>query len=218
MIVPLSSSLHPSVRTNFHRLAVSQPAAILHIPVWRSYTVRVVRSLMCVVGLMLAAPDAATGQSLELFGSAGPTITDDGNSFAVGAGFSPHSRLTLVFSFERTHLESRTRQFPGGSSSFRGGTLYLGAAELRVVPFGRGRFGPYGLAGLATGVSYPNVNDRFPNPVTNHVAAMSLGGGIHAPIDERFTVFADVRMTVGAEGNDGMVGVAPARVGVSWRF
>ena len=179
---------------------------------------RIVRGPMWVVCLMLAAPGAATGQSLELFGSAGPTITDEGNSFAVGAGFSPHSRLTLVFTFDRTHLESRTTQYPDGFSSFRGGTLYLGAAELRVVPFGRSRLGPYGLAGLATGVSYPNVNDRFPNPVTNYVAAMFFGGGIHVPLGAQFTVFADARMTLGAEGREGMIGVAPLRAGVSWRF
>ena len=179
---------------------------------------RVVRGLMCAVCLMLAVPGAATGQSLELFGSAGPTIIDEGNSFAVGAGFSPHSRLTLVFSFDRTHIESWTSFDDGVFSSFRGGTLFLGTAELRVVPFGRGRFGPYGLAGLATGVSRPNVNDMFPTPVTNYVAAVFLGGGIHIPVGEQFTVFGDVRMLGGGEGREGMVAVAPVRAGVSWRF
>jgi hypothetical protein len=144
-------------------------------------------------------PGVAKGQSLELFGSAGPTLTDPGNSVAVGAGFSPHSRLTLVFTFDRTHLESRTTTYPGGFSSSRGGTLYVGAAELRVVPFGRARFGPYGLAGLATGMSRPNVNDRFPDRVTNRVAAMFLGGGVQVPLGERFTVFGDGRMMFGGK-------------------
>lgn len=172
---------------------------------------------MCLLCLMLA-PGIATAQSLELFASGGPTVSDAGHSVAIGAGFSPHRVLTLVFAFERTHLESRTKSYPDGFSSFRGGTLYLGSAELRVVPFGRARVGPYGLAGLFTGVSRPNVNVIFPNRVTNFSAGMFLGGGIHMPLNERFTVFADGRMMVGGEGREGMVAVLPIRAGASWRF
>ena len=171
--------------------------------------------LLC---LVLAVPGVAKGQSLELFGSAGPTIADEGNSFAVGAGFSPHRLLTLVFTFDRTHLNSRSSYEDGVFSDFRGGTLYLGAAELRVLPFRRGRFGPYGLAGLATGVSHPNVTPIFPNRVTNFVAGVFMGGGVHAPVGERLSVFADFRMMLGGEGREGMVATAPLRAGASWRF
>jgi hypothetical protein len=177
--------------------------------------VRVICSLVC---LMLTAPAVAAGQSFELFGSAGPTISDAGHSVAVGAGLSPHPRLTLVFTFDRTHLESRTTRYPDGFSTFRGGTLYLGAAELRVLPFGRHRVGPYGLAGLATGFSRPNVTDRFTDRVTNRVGAMFLGGGIHIPVNERITLFADGRLMVGGEGVEGIVAVLPIRAGASWRF
>ena len=176
---------------------------------------RLIPGLLC---LLLAAPGVAHGQSLELFGSAGPTLADAGHSFAVGAGFSPHSRLTLVFTFDRTHVDSQTTHYPDGYSSFRGGTLYLGAAELRVVPFRRDRFGPYGLAGLATGMSHPNVNETFPNRVTNFVMGIFMGGGVHAPLGEQVTFFADFRMLVGGEGREGMVAVAPLRAGMSWRF
>jgi hypothetical protein len=31
-------------------------------------------------------------------------------------------------------------------------------------------------------------------------------------------VFADARMTVGADGDNGLVAVAPLRAGVAWRF
>ena len=177
---------------------------------------RVVTNLLFLV--MLASPGVANGQSVELFGSAGPTITDTGNSVAAGAGFSPTSRMTLVFNVERTHLSSRTTRDGDVVSSFRGGTLLLGTAELRVAPFRRGRFGPYGLAGFAAGVSRPNVNAVFPDRVSNQVRAMFFGGGIEVPLGERMTVFADARMMVGAEGTDGMVAVAPVRAGIAWRF
>jgi hypothetical protein len=171
-----------------------------------------------VLCLMLATPGVAKAQSLELFGSAGPTIVDAGHSLAVGAGFSPHSRLTLVFTFDRTHLDSTTSYDDGVISDFRGGTLYLGAAELRVFPFKRDRFGPYGLAGLATGRSRPNVTPIFPTRVTNFVAGVFMGGGVHAPVGERLSVFADFRMLLGGEGREGMVATAPLRAGMSWRF
>jgi hypothetical protein len=168
--------------------------------------------------ILLVAPAVANGQSLELYGSAGPTITDTGNSFAAGAGFSPTSYLALVFTFERTHLSTRTRRYDNVASSFRGGTLFLGTAEVRYTPFRRNRVGPFALAGLATGVSRPNVSEIFRDAVTNHVQAFFVGGGVQVPVGERITVFADARMLVGAEGREGMVAVAPARVGLAWRF
>ena len=170
------------------------------------------RTIICLLCLILA-PGVAKAQSLELFGSVGPTVSDAGNSVAAGAGFSPHRLLTLAFTFDRTHLESRTKYYPGGFSSFRGGTLYLGSGELRVLPFGRHRLGPYGLGGFFTGVSRPNGTR-----LTNFAAGMFLGGGIHVPVNERFALFADGRMMVGGEGREGMVAVLPIRAGASWRF
>jgi hypothetical protein len=168
--------------------------------------------------LISVSPGVANSQSLELYGSAGPTIIDAGNSFTAGAGFSPTSRIALVFNFERTHLSSQTSFEDGVFSAFRGGTLLLATGEIRFVPFRRDRPGPYGLAGVAAGVSRPNVNTIFRDPVTHYAEAIILGGGIQVPVRERMTVFADVRMMVGAEGREGMVAVAPARAGISWRF
>ena len=168
--------------------------------------------------MVLLAPGVANAQSFALYGSAGPTIVDTGNSLAAGAGVSPTSRLSFVVAFERTHLSSRTSRDREVISNFRGGTLYLGTAEVRFSPFGRGRFGPFGLAGIAAGVSRPNVNAAFPTPVTNEVRAVFFGGGIDVPLSDRLTLFADARMTVGAEGNEGMVAVAPVRAGMAWRF
>jgi hypothetical protein len=168
--------------------------------------------------MLLVPPTVARGQSLELRGSAGPTMVDAGNSVAAGVGLSPTSWLTIVFNGERTHVRSRITRDGHVISASRGGTLFLGTTEVRFGPFGRRRLGPYALAGLAAGVSRPNVNDYFPHRVTKAVNAFFVGGGVAAPLNERLAVFADARMMVGAEGREGMVAVAPVRVGVAWRF
>lgn len=179
---------------------------------------RHVRRIPVLMLLIWLLPRMANSQSLELFGSAGPTITDPGNSLTAGAGFSPAPRIVLVFNFERTHLSSQSGFEDGVYWNVRGGTLLLATGEVRIVPFGRRRVGPYGVAGMAIGISHPNVNDIFREPVTNYVQALIVGGGIHVPVREQMTFFADVRMMFGGEGREGVVAVAPIRAGVSWRF
>ena len=178
---------------------------------------RIIQILMCGVSLAFC-PLAARGQSFELYGSAGPTITDAGLSLAGGVGVSPTSRLTLFASIERTHLSSQVRRESDSTSYFRGGTYLLGSAELRFAPRGRGRVGPFAVAGFAAGVSRPNVNEVFPTPATNGARAVFGGGGLLVPLGQRLTAFADVRMLIGAEGSEGIVAVAPVRAGVTWHF
>jgi hypothetical protein len=179
--------------------------------------VRIIQVLIC--GVLLAfSPPAARGQSFELHGSAGPTITDAGLSVAGGVGVSPTSRLTLFANIERTHLLSQIRRETDSASYFRGGTYLLGSAELRFAPRGRGRVGPFAVAGFAAGVSRPNVNEVFPTPATNGARAVFGGGGLLVPLGQRLAAFADVRMLIGAEGSEGIVAVAPVRAGVAWRF
>ena len=116
--------------------------------------------------------------------------------------------------------ERRQDQYDAGIiSAFRGGTVTVAAAELRVALFGRDRVGPYGLAGLAAGVSRPNVTDVFPNRITKEVRAPFFGGGIQGPIGDRVTLFADFRMMLvfGKEADDLSV-VAPIRGGIAWHF
>lgn len=104
------------------------------------------------------------------------------------------------------------------TSYFRGGTYLLGSAELRFAPRGRGRVGPFAVAGFAAGVSRSNVHEVFPTPATNGARAVFGGGGLLVPLGQRLTAFADVRMLIGAEGSEGIVAVAPVRAGVAWRF
>jgi hypothetical protein len=166
---------------------------------------------------LLACPGIASSQSFELHGSAGPTLVDPGYSLSAGGGFFPASFLAVLVDVERTHLVSRVRTSGNSASSFRGGTLTLGTAQVRVAPLGRDRVGPYGLAGLAFGVSQPNVNEMFPNRVTNDVRAVFFGGGIQVPLQRRISLFADGRMMVGAEAGE-LLAVAPIRAGVAWSF
>ena len=178
---------------------------------------RIIQVLIC--GVLLAfCPQAARGQSFELYGSAGPTVTDPGFSLAAGVGVSPTSRLTLLAGIERTHLSSQIRHEGNSTSYFRGGTSLLGSAELRFAPRGRDRIGPYVLAGLAAGASRPNVTDVFTTPVTNGARAAFAGGGLLLPLGQRLAAFADVRMLFGVEGTEGIVAVAPLRARVAWRF
>lgn len=168
--------------------------------------------------LSLATPCIGRAQSFVLQGSAGPTLIDSGYSLAAGIGLSPTSHLTVLFDLERTYLSSRLRSDGrGGFAGYRGGTLTLGSAHLRVTPFGRDRVGPYGLVGFAAGRSRPNVNEAFPDPVTNDVRAIFFGGGVHVPIKERVSLFADGRMMIGAEAGE-LLAVAPIRAGLAWRF
>lgn len=168
--------------------------------------------------LLLTMPRIASGQSFDVHGSAGPTLVDTGYSLAAGLGVSPTSHLSILFDVERTYLSSQlTSDGRGGLAGFRGGTLTLGSAHLRVAPFGHDRVGPYGLVGFAAGVSRPNVNEMFPTPVTNDVRALFFGGGIHVPLDKGLNLFADGRMMIGEEAGE-LLAVAPIRAGIAWRF
>jgi hypothetical protein len=172
------------------------------------------RPMFGAVFFLLLTSSTTTGQSLVLQGAAGPTINDSGYSLAAGIGFAPTSRLTVLFGVDRTHLVTRVTT----GSAFRGGTFTLATGELRATFLGHDRVSPYALAGAAAGVSRPNVNPTFPNRVTNRARGLFFGGGIHVPLRNRLSVFGDIRMIVGVEGDDGLVAVAPVRAGVAWRF
>jgi hypothetical protein len=174
------------------------------------------RSVVFLVSLI--CPAIASGQSLFVQGSAGPTLFDAGYTAAVGAGVSPWSHVSLLFNLERTHLSSRlSSDGRGGFSGFRGGTVTSGGGEVRVTVLDGSRTGPYGLAGFIVGVSKPTVNDMFPDPATNEVRAMVFGGGVHVPLTEPLAFFADVRMMIGAEAGETLA-IVPVRAGIQWRF
>ena len=168
--------------------------------------------------LVVLAPAIARAQSFTVHGAAGPTIVDAGYSVAAGAGFLVNPRVTIQLGLERSHLSSRTRSDGrGGESVFRGGTVTYGSAELNVTLFGRERVTPYALAGFAAGISHPSVNASFPNRVTNDVRAVFFGGGVHVPVRDSLSVFADARMVIGGEAGETLA-LLPLRAGIGWRF
>ena len=176
------------------------------------------RTILVTVFSLLLVSSHASGQSWVVQGSAGPTITDSGHSLAAGIGFSPTSRLTILFDVERTHLSSRFSSDPlDGFSAFRGGTLTFAAAELRATHLGRDRVSPYVLGGFGAGVSRPHVNATFPDRVSNAARVVFYGGGIHVPVRGRISVFGDIRMIVVAEAGEAFP-IAPVRAGLAWRF
>jgi hypothetical protein len=168
--------------------------------------------------LLLLVPAGASAQSFTVHAAAGPTIVDRGYSVAAGGGFPANPRVTLQFGLERSHLSTRTRSDGrGGGSVFRGGTVTWGSAQLALSLFGRDRVTPYGLAGFAAGISHPTVNRSFPNRVTNQVRAVFFGGGMHVPVRDGLSVFADARMVIGGEAGETLA-LVPVRAGVGWRF
>ena len=177
---------------------------------------RLVSGFVCL--LVVMCPAFASAQSFQLQGSAGPTLVDAGHSLTAGVGLTAGSRVSFLLGLDRIHISSQVRHDDRSTGLFRGGTLTLATAEIRFGLLSRDRIGPYALAGLAAGVSRPNVNDSFPDPVTNDVRAMFFGGGLHVPLGERWTVFADARLLFGEEGDDGIAAAVPVRGGVAWRF
>ena len=115
-------------------------------------------------------------------------------------------------------LSGQIRRETDLTSYFRGGTYLLGSAELRFAPRGRDRVGPFAVAGFAAGLSRPNVNEVFRTPAANGARAVFGGGGVLVPLGQRLTASAEVRMLIGTEGSEGILAVAPVRVGVAWRF
>jgi hypothetical protein len=88
---------------------------------------------------------------------------------------------------------------------------------MRFALLGRHRVGPYVLAGLAAGVSRPNVTPIFPTPVTNEVVASFFGGGMLFPLGDKVAVFADARMMLAAgTESDELIAVVPIRGGIAW--
>jgi len=170
--------------------------------------------------LLLAFPALSSGQTnVDIHGSGGPTLYDRGSSVAVGVGFTPTSWLTVVVDVERTHQPSRLSTEHGVTSAFRGGTLTSVAGGIRASLFGPDRIGPYALAGLAVGMSRPNVNDLWPKRVAHQVQGPFVGGGFQVPVGNRISLFADGRvMLMAGRQADVLLGVAPIRAGMTWRF
>ena len=167
-----------------------------------------------------ASPDAENERrhhvSVELAG--GATLIGGGNVQSAAFGYSPWSRLELLLNIERNHLPFKVARLTDGYSVSRGGTLTFVSGELRLALRPADRVSPFALAGAGGGVSRPNVNASFPDPVRNDLRVMYLGGGVRVPLGRGFSVSGDARCMLALEGYDGVLGIWPVRASVAWRF
>lgn len=189
---------------------------------------RVIAAVMvlCVFVPRVAAAQTSTGEppppagdserrhhgSLQVAG--GPILTSVGG-YVLSAAFGYSlPRLELLVNVERNHVPFQS----SGSSSTRGGTLTFVSGELRFAWRPPNRVSPFAIAGAGLGVSRPNVNDVFTDPVTNDLRVMYLGGGVRIPLRRGFSLSGDARCMLALEGDDGLLAVWPVRASLAWRF
>lgn len=178
--------------------------------------------------LVLVSPAIANGQSFQVQAAAGPNILDTGHnlsygfdpgfSISAGVGISPSPRVTFLLEVERTRRASQLQTDARGNVfGFRGGTTTLAVPQMRATLFQRDRIGPYAIVGFAAGVSRLNVTEEHPDRVSNDVRALVFGGGVHVPLRDGISLFADGRFIFGGEANE-IFGLSPIRAGLAWQF
>jgi hypothetical protein len=180
---------------------------------------RLVVAALMFAGLPAVAAAQGDAGRVSIQAAVGTHANVAGNNQALSVGFSPGDRVTLLISAERLHLPTEVEQFEYGSSATRGGTTTFVSGEIQVVPVKFARVAPYVLAGVGAGRSRLNVNDLFPDPVTNNAALLFFGGGIRVPATSNLSVFADARFTLQLERESaGVFLFVPVRGGLAWRF
>ncbi len=174
--------------------------------------------------LVVARADSSEAQSsperprrFSVSFAAGTHLNEGGDLQAVSFGYGFVRAFALVVSVERSHIPTEVRSSPGGVGATRGGTLTTVSAEVRLTP-GRGtRIAPFVFAGGGGGRSQPNVNDIFPDRVTNTARVLYAGGGVLFPLRAGLGVTVDAKVAMMAE-RDSVGLLVPLRAGVSWRF
>jgi hypothetical protein len=73
------------------------------------------------------------------------------------------------------------------------------------------------MTGAGIGVSRPNVNEVFPDPVTNTAHVLFSGGGLAVPLGPHVRVSADMGFFLVGE-RDAIGLILPLRGGLAWRF
>ena len=167
--------------------------------------------------LWAQAPAAVDRHPFSVQVSAGSALADGGSVLAASFGYSPAPWLTLLVSGERTDVPTRVSTSGRDTSATRGGTMHFGSIEARFLALSNRRVSPFAVAGAGRGVSRPNVNDIFPNRVTNDVQMIIFGGGVQIALRPRLALLADARIVAGAEAGELSV-VLPIRAAVAWRF
>ncbi|MCC7126391.1 MAG: hypothetical protein IT178_16195 [Acidobacteria bacterium] len=146
-------------------------------------------------------------------GAAGVNVNGGDSNQSVAVGVSLADRFDLLLSGERTHKPTETT----GTGVTRGGTTRMLSGEARFFPIVTERVSPYVLASVGRGISRPNVNDMFPERVTNDAWVFLAGGGARVALGRRVDLFADVRAGILGE-RDVIVLIVPIRGGMAVRF
>jgi len=146
----------------------------------------------------------------------GSHLNDGGDVESVSVGYE-WSNVALLVNVERNHVPTRVTTLVRGGSVTRGGTLTSLSGELRyTIPIGQ-RVSPFVTAGVGGGVSRPNVNDYFPDEISNRATLAYWGGGVRVRLRPSVSLFADTRLMLVLE-RDSLGGRVPIRGGVTWHF
>jgi hypothetical protein len=186
-------------------------------------TFRSVR-LALAIAAMASLPPAVTaaqdtGIRVTVQGALGTHLGDGGDTESIGVGLAFGERFGVVVNVERSHVPSDVTFYDDGYAASRGATTRFVTGEFRYVPITWKRLSPYVLAGIGRGVSRPNVNAFFPEPVTHDVMLVFPGFGARVRMTDHLSAFADLRIMFQSrrgEPDAGMFG--PIRGGLAWRF
>jgi hypothetical protein len=181
------------------------------------------RLVVAVTVLSFVAPAVAAGQgtgiSVSVQGAFGSHIGDGGDAQSLSLGVMFGERFGVVVNAERSHVPTEVTFFEGGYSASRGATTRFISGEFRYVPVTYQRISPYVIAGVGVGVSWPNVNEFFPDRVKHTVMLQFPGGGVSVRVTRHLSAFADVRfMFQSRRGEPDAGGFGPVRGGLAWRF
>jgi hypothetical protein len=70
---------------------------------------------------------------------------------------------------------------------------------------------------MGRGLSRPNINQYFTDPVTNAAAIVFSGAGIRVPVGRHVNVFGEARFALTVE-RDVVMPTVPIRAGLAWNF
>jgi hypothetical protein len=174
--------------------------------------------LFAISALSLVIPVVAAGQGrVTVQAAVGTHVSDAGHSQSIAIGFLPDERWEILIRGERFHVPTKVKRTSTSFSARRGGTSTFVSGEVRFMFLTSNRISPYALISFGRGVSRPNVNEFFPDPVTNDAFLLFCGGGVRVAVASRLSAFADVRLGYQGE-RDSIYGLMPIRGGVAWRF
>ena len=184
----------------------------------------IARVLFAVTILWFVAPAVAAGQGtgtrVTVQGAVGSQLNGGGDNQSLAVGLAFGERLEVLVSGERIHLPTEVTRFENGQSVTRHGTVKFISGELRFSPVTFKRVSPFVLAGAGRGTSRPNVNEYFPDPVSNDAMFLIAGAGVRVPVTGHLSVIADLRFVMMGEDSDdgGVFLFGPVRGGLAWRF